>query len=111
MTIKGLEATMLAPGMRLVVSSGDYSDYMIHCVLAVLLPFTPMEALHEYGRTNAIHYRDTPGGGESFHKDKFILWLESQGYVKEMNPDWLEWKLESYGRPATEMELSRWLTK
>lgn len=69
-------------GERLMITSGDYSDYAIQCFATCTKNFIFSEALKAYlgeQEKRLIVY----SGYSRFNRSAFILWMQTQGYIQE----------------------------
>ena len=77
-------------GETLIVSSGEYSDYMVHGLFKALQDFEPEEFLKEYLELNPEEKERY-----QFEERKFVAFMSSKGVIEDM-PN-CEFHLGSYG--------------
>ena len=73
------EIKIAKAGKLLLLDSGEYSDYTVVGLFAVLKDFEPMKELEEYKAANPEKSKDY-----NFGEDAFLAAIISKGYLMEV---------------------------
>jgi hypothetical protein len=84
---------LIRKGQRVLVTTGEYSDYSIRMVAEALDDIHVFTLREEW---LVLH----PDQREDYHfqEEPFLAWVyATKGLLREVSVDWLEWHLGSYG--------------